>query len=172
MATEPEIHRIRNNRVAARSISQGLFLSYEQEMTDWEVKFVKDMASEEGTEPLSYRQAEKLLQIRDAYLAVLKYRGITPRSLVNRCWEGRIDLSEENADFIEVLHSKKSDKVLSRDLPRLLRCAHQLGWIERHMLIAAPGAGYEENAERSVPAVPPPAAPKWKSRGAGSRTSR
>lgn len=153
MATEPEIHRVRNDPGEARAISKFLLGVYQPVLTDWEADFLEDVMSKKFEDGLSYRQAEKLLQIRDDCHSVTHHRGLSLKILLQRCWEGRGDLSETNEDFIARLCSRNSDRVRSRDLPRLLACAHQLGWIEPHMLTKTPTIEYVDPVElASAPA--------------------
>ncbi len=160
MAAEPEIHRVRNDPDEARAMSKFLLGAYQPVLSDWEADFLDDMMSKKFEEGLSYRQAEKLLQIRDDCHSVTHHRGLSVRILLQKCSEGRLDLSEGNEDFIARLCSRNSDSIRSRDLPRLLDCAYKLDLIEPHMLIKAPTIDYAAQAERASTPPSAPSSPK------------
>lgn len=141
MATEPELHRVSRDLDQVRSIANYLLNAYTLSLSEWEIKFLGDMTANDRDEHLSYRQVEKLLQIRDDYHSVTHYRGLALRRLVEICWEARCDLPEEDEEFVERLHDQGNDFVRARDVGRLLRCAHRLVWLEGHML---PGRQFAE----------------------------
>jgi hypothetical protein len=174
MATEPEIHRVRNDSDEARKLSKFLLDAYLPVLTDWEADFLEDMKSKKFADGLSYRQAEKLFQIRDDCHSVTHHRGLSLKVILQRCWEGRRDLSEGNEEFVGKLYSRNSDSVRSRDLPRLLVCAHQLGWIEPYMLIKVPEIDYAERAEHTASLSPasPPTKRDWHRAGSTAGPTR
>lgn len=150
-------------------MSKFLLGAYEGVLTDWEADFLEDMTRKKFEDGLSYRQAEKLLQIRDDCHSVTHHRGLSLKLVLQRCWDGREDLSEGNEEFIVRLHSRNSEAVRSRDLPRLLACGHQLGWVERHLLIKTPPIEYDASPERvsSERAEDKQRAPRTPPRGGG-----
>ncbi len=145
-------------------MSKFLLGAYGHVLTDWEADFLDDMMSKTFEEGLSYRQAEKLLQIRDDCHSVTSHRGLSIEILLQKCSEGIKDLSESNEEFIGRLYSRNRYSVRSRDLPRLLDCAYQLDLIEPHMRISAPVIDYAQQAERASTLPSAPAPPKTQRR--------
>jgi hypothetical protein len=154
MASEQELHRVARDLVQVRIIAGSLLRAYAPLLTDWEADFLEDMNSKTRVEPLSYRQVEKLLQIRDSYHVVSTYRGLSLSRILKQCYEARLDLSESDEEFVVNLHMRQADSVRSRDVPRLLRCAHSLGLVEDHTLVDSKQSFItEQPQQRRDPAV-------------------
>jgi hypothetical protein len=77
--------------------------------------------------------AEELLDIRDATVLHRDVGGVRVRSLVNRCYEGRCDLAEDDERFVERVDRSGVAELRGRDLARLRRCSVQLGELEEYM---------------------------------------
>ena len=82
---------------------------------------------------LTERQAEKLLDIRDATVLRGDIGGISVRSLISRCYEGRCGLAEDDEQFVERVYRSGIAELRGRDLARLRRCSIQLGELEVYM---------------------------------------
>lgn len=102
----------------------------EMSWTDWETDFLEAISTR--GEPLSTRQAEKLVELEDA--SVWHDRtadGFSVRLLVRECFLARAELAgEADVAFIERLHAEGCTRLRRVGLQRLLRCARVLGVIE------------------------------------------
>jgi hypothetical protein len=56
----------------------------EMEWNVWELAFLENMSNQQ--ESLTTRQAEKLLEIRDATQYFSTYDGFNVKSLIEKCW--------------------------------------------------------------------------------------
>ena len=83
-------------------------------------------------EELSTRQAEKLVELRDDSKHYEKIDGFVLRTLVDKCFIYRCELSEHDAEFIERKKTSSLGRFLRRDASRILRCARQAGEIDPH----------------------------------------
>jgi len=133
--------------VLASAIANGLRGSG-LEFTDWEADFLEDIGTFRGPQ-LSYRQVEKLLQIRDDYEQIKQFRGLLAQTLIQRCYEARADLpSEADEEFIESYRGK--DTIRRKHVGRLMRCAASLGFVEDYMWSGTPPQEFDVQAERSA----------------------
>jgi hypothetical protein len=82
---------------------------------------------------LTTLQAEKLFEIRDTTELHRDIGGISVRTLINRCYEARLDLDEDDELFMERLWKRGVSELRRNDLSRLKRCSKQLGELEDHM---------------------------------------
>jgi hypothetical protein len=128
MASWSEIERIRKDPDGARLVAQRLRSI--DSLTDWEGGFVDSLAERKSQEDLTTRQAEKLVQVRDENTFVSSWHGFSVAALIRRCFEGRLDLSEEDEDWILDLKNNDTRSVRQRDAYRLMKCARQLNLIE------------------------------------------
>lgn len=131
MATEPELHNIKKNATAVRNLSRRL-IAYEDDLTEFEESFLRGKADWPDDLPLSHRQAEVLLEIRDNHELVSQYRGFSVPRLVEACRLRSSELANErDAEFIDELHGRTS--VPRRLIWRLARCSRELEVIEDYM---------------------------------------
>jgi hypothetical protein len=129
-----EIDRIRKDFVAVRSLAKRLLDLPHADWNDWEIDFLQHMARHKGPDPLTTRQGEKLIELRDDAEYYSSVHGLSVQSLINNCWLARDDLSrEEDKKFIEDL--KATTCVKRRQLCKLLACARELGEIEQYVSI-------------------------------------
>jgi hypothetical protein len=97
-------------------------------------KFLEDMAKQR--EPITTRQAEYLIELRDETELHQVAGGFSVESLIEDCWRHREanrhrGLSDENSDFIERMRGKSA---LPRPrLRRLFACCRELGLIEAYI---------------------------------------
>ena len=91
------------------------------------------MARGHGSDELTTRQAEKLLQIRDDAAFMTEFLGFSVRLLLKGCWEGRLDLSEADEEWIGRMRERRQDAIERRYIGRLLRCARELNLIEEEV---------------------------------------
>lgn len=154
MSSDPV--RVRNLALSLLALAK----TAEDVFTEWELKFLRDMAeqsaeimalspkerkefkfSEDKAEALlalrDFRlttlQAEKLFEIRDAVELHRHVGGISVSNLIKRCHEARLDLSEDDEEFIERLWNRGVSELRRNDLTRLKRCSKQLGYLEDYM---------------------------------------
>jgi hypothetical protein len=94
------------------------------------------MARRKGPDPITTRQCEKLLELRDDAEYYSPVRGFSVQSLIKNCWLARDGLeSEDDRKFIEHLKETSCSCVKRRQVRKLLACARQLGEIEQYVSI-------------------------------------
>ena len=130
MASWREIERIRTDGKAVRSMAGRLLADHRAAMRDWEVDFLEGRLVREEVEELTTRQAEKLLEIRDSVVFVSQYRGFNLKRLLHDCHHARLDLDEEDEEWIVERHAEGSGTIRYGHVGRLMRCARQLGLID------------------------------------------
>jgi hypothetical protein len=131
MTTHIEMLRIAKDPVAVRSLAKRLLSIPNHEWSEWEVDFLESMAKFKGPDLLTMRQREKLMELRDDAEYLTHYRGLSIKILNDKCFFGRVDVDERDAEFIERLKGQPS--IQRRKLGRFLGCCRQLGEIEQHM---------------------------------------
>lgn len=100
------------------------------EWTDWELDFLDDRT--QCREPLSTRQAEVLIELRDEAIFYSKVDGFSLSLLLNACWLNRHDLPEHDEQCISRLRETGANAFRKRDAQHILRCARKIGEIEPH----------------------------------------
>lgn len=134
-----EINQIARDPARARAIARHLLTIGAMAWTDWELDFLDSMSAQE--EPLSTRQGEKIVELRDEAVLHARVEGFRLDTLIDRCWLGRDELDEPDRGFIERLKAAGATSLRKREAMRLLRCARRLGEIEPHQgwTFVAPG---------------------------------
>ena len=131
-----EIDRIRKDLVAVRSLAKRLLELPHTDWNDWEVDFLQHMARDKGPDPITTRQGEKLLELRDDAEYYSSVRGFSVQSLIKNCWLARDDLdSEDDRKFIAQLKETSYSSIKRRQLRKLLACVRELGEIEQYVSI-------------------------------------
>lgn len=130
MASHIEMQRLANDPAAVRALAQLLLGQGDANWTDWEVDFLDSMASRAGCDPLTIRQREVLVELRDNARSYRQIEGLSVAGLVRECWLARMDLEEDDEAFIAALKSADTAVLKRRPLLRLLHCARQLGIID------------------------------------------
>lgn len=126
-----EINEIAKDTGRARSIAAYLLKLGDVDWTDWELDFLDTMQARE--EPLSTRQAEKLVELRDDAVLYRKVDGFLLKTLIGRCFLYRDELnSDHDREFIERLKDTGQEALRKRDAVRLLRCTRAIGEIQQH----------------------------------------
>lgn len=129
MASWREIERFKKDSAASRALASTLLRAHEADLTDWELAFLRSHQFLDESDDRSTRQAEKLLEIRDAHQPVSEVRGFSVLRLLDGCYAARLDLSEDDEEWIVAFRA--SGRVFKRrDAGRLLRCARTLNIIE------------------------------------------
>src|SRR5712691_10769693 len=124
MASHIEMLRIASDPVAVRSLAKCLLAIPNHDWSEWEADFLASMAKFKGPDLLTMRQREKLMELRDDAEYLSQYRGMSIKILNEKCFVGRVDLDEGDAEFIEKLKGQPS--IQRRKLGRFLRCCRQL----------------------------------------------
>lgn len=147
MASHIEMKRLAEDAAGIRSLAAFLIAADGCEWTDWELDFLDHMCRWEGPDALSMRQREVLADLRDRSELARDWRGIPVTRLVRACHEARLDLDEDDEDFVASLHARDPSSLRRRQLQRLTRIAARLGLIEPHLAAApAPRPETERNA--------------------------
>ena len=131
-----EIDRIRKNLLAVRSLAERLLSLPRADWNDWEIDFLQHMARHKGPDPITTRQGEKLLELRDDAEYYSSIGGFSVQSLIKNCWLARDDLgSQYDRKLIEQLKETNCLSIKRRQLCKLLACARELGEIEQYVSI-------------------------------------
>ena len=115
-----EIQRLARDPASVRKIAKVLLTV--PGLSDRQIDFLSDMAEIKGG--ITTRQGEFLIGIRDDMRDVATYRGFNIAGLIRKCCIARMDLSEDDEQFIEKLEGRTTIK--HQHGSRLLRCAQQL----------------------------------------------
>lgn len=92
------------------------------------------MSGYRGPDPLSTRQSEKLVELRDDHELHTRVDGFSVTSLIEGCWLARLDLeSDSDLEFMERLKEGGRTALRRREVRRLLHCARELGVVERYV---------------------------------------
>lgn len=129
MATWKEIEDIRKNPERFRALARQLLTGSSPDLNDWERTFLFD-TSERAQTVYSVRQGETLLRIRDGAERLAEVRGFSVALLLKRCHEARLDLSDDDEQWIVALIQADPKFIRRRHAGRLLRCAAQLELVE------------------------------------------
>jgi hypothetical protein len=133
-----EIDRVRKDSVAVSSLAKRLLAIPNHDCNDWELDFLEHMARHRGRDPITTRQGEKLLELRDDSEYHSSVKGFSVASLITNCWLARDDLnSEQDRKFIEDLKASGVSAIKRRQLWKLLVCARELGEVEKYATIEA-----------------------------------
>jgi hypothetical protein len=103
------------------------------DLTDWERDFLESLIAR-PPERLSTRQAEVLFEIRDNHeLHAQLHGGFSVAILIQRAYEGRLDLDEGDEEWIVEIWKSGTTSLRRRHLGRLRRCCVQLGILEPYV---------------------------------------
>jgi GAF domain-containing protein len=163
MTSYHEMHAVSGDPVRVRNLALGLLALAKAAgdiFSEWELAFLRDIAEQSAaiialspkerkefkfsarqTEALlalrdfrlTSRQAEKLFEIRDATVLHRDIKGVSVRNLITRCYEARLDLDEDDEEFVGRLWKSCTTELRSRDLMQLKRCSIQPGELEPYM---------------------------------------
>jgi hypothetical protein len=123
-----EIERLKADPSSVRATAIGLAQTA-SDLTDWETDFLIDMRRVQH--PISTRQAEKLVQIRDDRKRFTSIDGFSVPTLIAKCMALRFDLDAE-ADEAFVARLADRRDVNRPEAVRLVRIARELGELEQH----------------------------------------
>jgi hypothetical protein len=134
MAFELEIVRTMQDVGAARALATSLLAREALDASDDAIDFLEKVAGWDGEAPLSRRQAEFLLAVRDDNRYVASLYDFDLARVLRECWSARADLEDEaDATFLAGLR----DRVAARggktfrvaEGRRLLRVARRIGGV-------------------------------------------
>ena len=131
-----EIDRVRKDSVAIKSLAKKLLSIPNHDWNDWELDFLEHMVRHRGPEPITTRQGEKLIELRDHSEHHSSVQGFSVASLITNCWLAGDDLkNEEDRKFIDNLKTSGASVLRRRHLGKLLACARQVGAVEKYIAI-------------------------------------
>jgi hypothetical protein len=132
MASWREIERIRKDGRGFRELAKHLLTRTAPDvLTEWEAAFLAQICETVNVVEYTNRQSEKLLQIRDDIELLDKIgAGFSVSKLIDGCYLGRLDLTEDQEAWIVALKQSAATAIRRRDAGKLLRFAAQLGIIE------------------------------------------
>ena len=134
-----EMKALAENAGAVRSLATYLLklpeIDTQVAWSDWELDFLEHMARHQGSEALTIRQAEALVELRDAARSYTSLDGLNIASLINDCWLGRLDLDEEGERFVVGLKASGARSLKRRQALKLLGLARRLGVVERFVAV-------------------------------------
>ena len=127
MATYLDMQKLAQSPGAVTMLASYLLNINTVEWTDWELDFLESMTRRTSTDPISTRQREVLTELKDNATSHTTTRdGQSVRALILRCWEARLDLDEEDEQFIADLYERKLTSLKPRQLGRLQHCISTL----------------------------------------------
>ena len=128
MASYKDMLALGRDPVRVRAVARRLLAS-EEDWTEWERDLFEGLVAEYGSDALTTRQREKLVELRNGAEYVSKIEEFDVASLIDRCWLRRLDLDyEDDIAFIE--QERGSPSIKRRHVERLLRCCRKLGVID------------------------------------------
>lgn len=130
MASWREIERFRKDPAACKALAGALLRAHLPDLTDWEASFLRGIALNVSGSEYTTRQAEKLLQIRDDAETVTTLHGFNLGTLLTKCHQARLDLSDADEAWIVAQIARRAAGFKRRDAIRLLRLSRQLGLVE------------------------------------------
>jgi len=129
MGSYKELLALGRDPVRVRAVARRLLASAE-DWTEWERDLLEGLVAEYGSDALTTRQRQKLVELREGAEYVPTIEGFDVASLIDKCWLGRLDLDyEDDIAFIE--QERGSTSIKRRHVQRLLRCCRKLGVIDR-----------------------------------------
>jgi hypothetical protein len=134
MASWREIEAIKRDRAEAHRVIANVMALGGDVLSDWETEFGGDLGDWLNDRDLTTPQAEKLLQIRNQRQLVRTFDGFNIGSLIQQCYEARLDLNERDEERITRLRAISPDAISRERLPWLLYCARQLELIDEWLV--------------------------------------
>lgn len=129
MANARQIDALAKDPKEARRVAGKLLKLGEVDWTDWELDFMESMARR--SDELSTRQAEILCELRDGAIRHTHAGGYRLAYIVERCWQERLDLSDDDdIEFLCKLKAKGTVALRRSEALRLRRCAVEVGVID------------------------------------------
>ena len=126
MASHLAMQKLAQNPAAVVTLAKTLLQTPGMTWTEWELDFLEAMVGRDTAQAISTRQREKLMELSDDAKSYSTFDGLSVAGLVRGCWTARLDLSDDDADFINDLKTAATTRLKRRPLLRLLRCAREL----------------------------------------------
>ncbi len=147
MASHIEMKRLAEDADAVRTLARFLHHMDDCDWSDWELDFLDSMASRDTPEPLSMRQREVLVELRDRAELARDWRGIPIRRLIEQTHLARLDLDEDDEAFVIGLADRWPTSLRKGQLARLVRLAARVGVIEPYL---TPSRGARVDTDRAA----------------------
>jgi hypothetical protein len=125
MPTDKAIDALCKDPARAARLAAFLLSLGDADWTAWELTFLTGTIDRGDTAPLSYRQAEKLLELEDRSVLLSKVQGLAISSLIRECWALRFELDPEDEAWIDGLNRKGTTSLRRGTTGRLLACLRQ-----------------------------------------------
>ena len=132
MASWIEIERVRKDPTTFKRLAKKLSEDLNCEDSDFADGFLENISNWKRDE-ISLRQAEVLLEMRDATETHFKYKGLSIALLMKHCYEGRFELDEGDRERIEALVKTGRSYVTGKQIGWFKRICKQLGEMEEYM---------------------------------------
>ena len=132
MASWIEIERVRKDSTTFKRLARKLSEDPNCEDSEFADGFLENISNWKRDE-ISLRQAEVLLELRDATETHFKYKGLSIALLMKHCYEGRFELDEGDRDRIEALVKTGRNYVTGKQIGWFKRICKQLGEMEEYM---------------------------------------
>jgi hypothetical protein len=131
MASHVDMKKLGDDPDAVKRLAVFLLTLDDAGWTEWERLFLESLSDRRSTEPLSQRQREILVDLRDSVQSFTQVRGFSVAMLIRACWEHRLDLEDDDLDFVERLKADGPKTLKRRAAYRILACAHRLDVVPR-----------------------------------------
>jgi hypothetical protein len=131
MTDHRNLKALADDPAAVRRLATFLRELPEAAWTDWELDFLAGLT--ERQTPATPRQAEMIVELRDAAVPYRSWEGFSVTHLVCACWENRLELSEDDEAFIVDLKAQDAKALRRRALYRLVRIAREVGVLDQHV---------------------------------------
>jgi hypothetical protein len=130
--TLAEIDSIRTRPEAVQGIAKDLIERFPvNAFSDRELDFLESIIRFRKVAEFTRRQVEWLLVIGDGLEEVTDVFGFNVRRLLEGCLEARLDLDEDDEEWIALRWSANPQAVQRKLIGRLLRCARTLNVVEQ-----------------------------------------
>jgi hypothetical protein len=132
-----EINELQRNLPRAKRLAEFLLMIVGMEWNSWEVAFLESIIRQvdqrlavKDKDPLSTRQVEVLVELRDESVLYEHPEGFSIRLLLNDCFEMRHLLNDHEVEFIERHKTAGATKLRRRQVKFLFHCARKALVIE------------------------------------------
>jgi hypothetical protein len=135
MASWREIDRVRKDPGAFKSLANEILARRDQQLcnlSEFAEDFLHGISRWRGPE-LSSRQGEVLLGLRDETAMHFDIRGLSVRTLIERCFQVRFELDLSDRERVEDLNNSGRSYVTGRQIGWFKRICRELGEIEGYM---------------------------------------
>jgi hypothetical protein len=132
-----KLERIRKDPLAVQALARKALRNLDGQLSDWEQDFLRKLETFEGPQPLSQRQAEKLLLIDDRASRSPTMGGYRASTLMRALWQGQLDLDEAEEEFVARKCEEGAALALSRNEWRFtFALCHKLALVEDYVQVA------------------------------------